>query len=226
MSAYLNEKYAVENVKNTLSFLAPYKCVDPPINYFKSAFFPPPYDDDSASSPEYGKLHNIKIYYRNTKQHAFIKHWYIDIDGTQRWHPGEKQPPNGGVVDISSPPPILISTNEGFDECLLAPRVTGVLELCSRCLYWYLLDKFNKDRYFNIFFHNCELILGYRNETMYSYLVFTCLVLFMFTRILFFLLLLAIFLTITLVMFGKDTVNVAFHRCKHVKAYVRNSIVL
>ncbi|WKA13594.1 MAG: Ac81 protein [Cotesia congregata filamentous virus 2] len=247
MSSFMERKYSIENIINALK---PFKMkCPPPVNSLQSFFksnininnndintnvndekkikLLKSFNDNDNNDNGIGndtndntnKVHILKICYRNARVNSSIKHWYVEIDNIYRWHPGEK-----GMDSMCENPKIFTPLNMDCEE-MLNPNIVSICEMCSYCTYWYMLNKINHDKRFNLFANNCELIVGYSNETILIWLTFLFTLASIMTQNLFFIILTFTFFIITIFAFTNSH-PVTLKKCIHISSNIENQSII
>lgn len=237
MSSYAERKYTIENILNALK---PFKTKNPPAENSLPSIFKNichhtttkslqkknektinllTSNDHQEIEENDNKTHLIKICYRNARMHCSLKHWYIEIDNKYRWHPGEK-----GIDEYTKNPTIFTPLNMDCED-MLQPNIASIYEMCSHCTYWFMLDKIHNDIQFNVIVNNCELIVGYGNETILIWMTVLFTLATVMTQNLFFIILTIVFFVITVFAFTNSH-PITLKRCIHIRSFVENQTVI
>lgn len=186
----MNVKYTDESIRLALTKWQRFNTGQPPaVNSIPSRFV-----DQSSDSTIFLIQHRPV----NKLLLQFLKHWFLRVDGYE-WHPGNSK------CAIFKPA-----------EDTSTTVTVAVHEKCGWCAYHYLLGKFDCDKKFNFFTLNCQVIVGYRAETVSVWISMITLLMFLLTsNILFLLVLLTVLFTNVVNNRRKNLVWM--EQCKHIK---------
>lgn len=227
---HYKKKYTDKNIQDALKFWSPFKAIKLNDNSVKSALTPHTLDiissnnidKDNDDVIDFSKKTTI-FYTKNRNLQGkclkFLLHWFIDIDrvGTNerfRWHPGYQEP------DIF----LWLSKDHG-DSDMNENKLVSVTELCNHCAYWYLYRSFIKDSYFNLLFHNCEIITGNVLDTFMAWSAIICLLFFIFSKYYIFICISMFFFALLLSISSVHGGNhISYYKCNHVNTDCINII--
>lgn len=151
MPSIYEEKYQTDKIENVLIAWEKWKDTEVEDDSVDSTFLLSRYEQEKARQDHFDddKISTNIIYLKYRKTDSFaqaLRHWFLDINNEYRWDPGAQ--------DIT-----ILAKFENVRNT--HPHIMyAMYELCDKCTYKYLLKNFCKDSSFNIFFYNCELILG------------------------------------------------------------------
>lgn len=155
----------------------------------------------------------LYIKFRPVENVTFFKHWFIDVNNTLRWHPG-----NTTSSKIFEPISLVDPNNKLGKDVLVK-----IHEMCDDCLCEFFEKRFNLDRIFNIFYLNCEIIVGFCLQTILTICTVFFLIIFPVTRKwIFFILFLMFFAILAVCQFCNTTNEVQFTVCKHIITNLQN----
>ncbi|AQQ80005.1 hypothetical protein LbFV_ORF85 [Leptopilina boulardi filamentous virus] len=204
------EKYSNEAISLNLKEWEPFKDANISENsiesYLYEKSFPPILKVSKETDETNVKLNLISVCYTRTSCYPLLYHWFLNINNVIIWHPGN-------------------SSNDIFSNII--PKeglyiVSSQYEFCDKCTYWFLLDKFMKDKLFNIVYFNCEIIVGNCIQTIFIALTLTTLLLYICFHILIFLILSLLFLIFHLASDYFPNNSIQHYRCRHVKNFINN----
>lgn len=145
----------------------------------------------------------------------FLQHWFIDINNDLRWHPG---------CDKKSI--FLEQAKDNALPCANNTKLSIIHELCDRCTYWYLYDKFLKDSYFNILLYNCELIADHYVETLLGWSIFSSMLGFLLSGYYIFMALTLSLMVFLMLSTKRHDTTVRIFVCPHIKVNISNVKVI
>ncbi|MBT0716578.1 Ac81 protein 2 [Dolichomitus sp. PSUC_FEM 10030005] len=215
------EKYAKANIDNALRLWEPSKLIVPEKNSVDSRIFPPIVPvTTSLSSQSNDKMQKnndlvtLQIKFRNTLSISYLQHWFVDIDKSFRWHPGDNSYRDIFVEQSSDTLP--------GDEM----KVAAVHELCAHCTYWFFYEHFIKDSRFDALIYNCEIITGFIMETMLLWLSIFTMGIFLTIQYYFFIAVSILCIFLFAIMTHTTDNNIRVYKCPHINGSAANVLVL
>lgn len=161
----------------------------------------------------------IYVTYKDVQKYfRHLQHWYIEINEKYKWDPGSLN--NKIFTQINSEPSSLTKTTATDNADV---KLARIIEMCNHCTYWYFYDKFIKDSFFDTFLYNCEIITGFRVETLLIWTSFVSLIIFFISQYYFFLFLFVLVLLIFFVAVNKTIDNeIQIELCPHIQCNYKN----
>ncbi|MBT0716572.1 Ac81 protein [Dolichomitus sp. PSUC_FEM 10030005] len=214
------EKYSKDNIENALRLWEPSKLVVPPKNSIPSRIFPPIQqatvgismnDGDKSTN---GDVVTLQIKFRNTVSIRYLQHWFVDIDKSFRWHPGDDSYRDIFVEQIS---------DTSIDDEM---QVAALHELCPHCTYWFFYEHFINDSRFDALIYNCEIITGFIMETMLLWLSIFTMGIFLTIKYYFFIAVSMLCIFLFVIMTHTTDNNIRIYKCPHVNGSAANVRVL
>ncbi|MBT0716637.1 Ac81 protein 2 [Dolichomitus sp. PSUC_FEM 10030005] len=225
------EKYAKNNIDNALRLWESAKIIAPPRNSIDSRLFPPivsvatskqlssqtgaaATNNNDDNRQKNNNLVTLQIKFRNTLSIRYLQHWFVDIDKSFRWHPGDNSYREIFVEQSTDTSP--------SDEM----KVAAVHELCSHCTYWFFYEHFIKDSRFDALIYNCEIITGFIMETMLLWLSIFTMGIFLTIQYYFFIAVSILCIFLFAIMTHTTDNNIRVYKCPHINGSAVNVLVL
>lgn len=212
------EKYAKKNIEAALRMWEPAKLVAPATDSINSRIFPPiapaPPPRPSSKARVRDEVVTLQIKFRNTVSISYLQHWFVDIDRSFRWHPGDDSY-RDIFVDQSSD----TSTDDEM-------KVAAIHELCSHCTYWFFYEHFIKDSRFDALIYNCEIITGFVMETLLLWMSIFTMGVFLTLQYYFFIAVSIVCVFLFAIMTHTTDNNIRVYRCPHINVSAANVLVL